>query len=224
MSLRNLKGGTRSRPSAIPRSGTGALLGLLLFLALVPTVTAHGGAARLIVTPDPVNPGGTIEVRGEDLSADAAIKLVLVGSDGRTDIAMVDTDGQGHAVAFVRLPAELPTGIYAIHAVDPTGAAIKAPLEVAGPPITDGGGEPGGRDEDDGLLVALPPGWQQSLSDPAVTAVPVTTTTTPSGSGAVEPGPALRVVLAVAVIAVVLAVVAGGMRRSRGRTEASPRS
>lgn len=41
-------------------------------------------------------------------------------------------------------------------------------------------GDAGGHDED-GLLVALPSGWQRSLSDPIVTARPLTETL-PAGS------------------------------------------
>jgi hypothetical protein len=218
------RGGTSFRPFLLLRARRLRALaaGAILVLAVGTTVAAHGGAARIVVMPDPVNPGGVIEITGDDLSADDAIRLVLVTADGHVEMTTVTADGLGHVKGFVQLPADLPTGIYAIHAVDSTGAAIKAPLEVAGPPITDGGGDPGGRDEDDGLLVALPPGWQQSLSEPAVTAVPVT-----AANGSATSDRSVRDLIGVALglgalLAVAAVLVAGLRRRAARRPVARP--
>jgi hypothetical protein len=193
---------------------------LFLALAAAPAALGHGGAARILVAPDPVRPGGTIEIRGEDLSADDTIRIVLVSSKGQADMATANADGVGHVVAWIQLPPDLTEGIYAVHAIDTSGGAVKAPLEVAGAPIIEEGDQ-GGPGEHDSLLVALPPGWQRSLSQPATTAAAPGGASSPRTATSSKPaesarvGPEVAMAVGVAAAFAVAIVVLGGLRRRR---------
>ena len=144
-------------------------------LALPALAAAHGGAPALILQPDRVNPGGVLTVRGEDLGADEPINFRVVGTNLTIPVGDMTADPEGHLVVALQVPVDMPVGVYALEAYQASGARIaNAVVFVEGPPILDGQGGQGGKDEDDGLLIVLPPGWQQSLSSPIVTAVPVT--------------------------------------------------
>jgi hypothetical protein len=203
------------RPTA-ERAAPAVGVALLLSFVLTGPALAHGGGPRLLVSPDPVNPGGVVELRGEDLGADASLVLYLVGSSGEVSLGPSTADGEGHFVLFVQIPAEMPVGMYAVHAREGEATGAKAPLAIAGAPIVDGG-EPI-RDESEPLLVALPAGWQQSLSGPSTTARPVTG---PAPLGAPPADAAGTEALLVPMVLLVGALVVGavavaGLRR-RGR-------
>lgn len=180
----------------------------ILFLGAIPAAApaaAHENAPPVILDPPEVRPGGVVTVRLEERSPDAAVELFLVSGDHRLSLGLVQTDGEGHASVAVAIPAELVAGLYAISALDGSSPSVSAALAVDGPPIPADGGAPGPKDEDDPLLVALPSGWQQSLSQPAVTAVPVTVTQ-PAPPAAPLPVGALALVLLVVLGAAAWAV------------------
>jgi len=68
-----------------------------------------------------------------------------------------------------------------------------------------------GRDDDDGLLIALPPGWQQALGEAPITAVPVTT----SSIGQVATGPDAVTAVGIVAVALVGALGLGALARRR---------
>ncbi len=186
-------------------------------------VTAHGGGPALLLEPDRVNPGGVLTVRGEDLGADEPIKFRVVGTAGAIDVGEMTADPVGHLTVALRVPAEMPVGVYALEAYQASGIRIaNAPVFVEGPPILDGEGGAGGKDEDDGLLIALPPGWQQSLSSPVVTAVPVTSAGNDQVAGAAEMGLVAGLGLLVLAVCVIGLVLASRLRRRRAPSPESP--
>jgi len=164
------EGGARPRPRLVISI---IVVGLVAGW-LVPVVTnAHGGPARIVLEPSTVRPGGTVVVRGEDLSADDVVVVAIAGRGVRVELESELTDGEGHFVQAIVIPYEIAEGSYRIEAKGSVGAVVGAELVVFGSPVDPVGGG-GGRDEDDPLLIPLPPGWQQSLSSPSVTATPVT--------------------------------------------------
>jgi hypothetical protein len=145
----------------------------------------------------------------------------VTGLDGSVDLGEMVADPEGHLVIALQVPVEMEEGVYAVEAYQASGLKVAtATVFVAGPPIEDGEGGPGGKDEDDTLLFALPAGWQQSLSSPAITAVPVTSTSGREGLAAGAPEMGLLVASGVGLLAVlvVAAVVIGRLRA--GRSEA----
>jgi hypothetical protein len=141
-------------------------LAAVLALALAPgAVAAHGGAARLIVEPVRLNPGGVVTIRGDDLGAEAEFAVFLTGPPGRIDLAPVVTDGEGHFELVVRVPADAPAGAYDVEAVDPTGWGLSMALTLEGTPITEEDGAPPGQDEG---LPALAPSAASSAGAPAI--------------------------------------------------------
>lgn len=206
------KGGPSARPSLVRALGLGPVAALLLGLS---GALAHEGAPRVLVSPDRVSPGGVVDIRGEDLGQDADLRLLLVGGAGEVELARTSADGEGHVVASLVVPTDLPNGTYRLRA-EPQANGIAAPLDailiVEGAPIG-AGGEPGPKDEDDLLLIALPSDWQRSLSGPIVTAVPLTETL-PAGS-ATRPSVdavTIAVVTGLALAAIAL-IVASRLRR-----------
>jgi hypothetical protein len=138
-----------------------AVCGLAIGL---PVVAAHDGFTGIILEPDRVSPGGVIAVRGDNISTDEELRVLLVVDGTRTRLATVVTDGVGHFAVGVDIPTDLPVGAYAIEAVGLSGVYMTAPLFVEGTPIFDGqDGAPPGRDEG---LPALPPARGQSAPVP----------------------------------------------------------
>jgi hypothetical protein len=144
-------------------------------------VVGHEGGPRLILEPDRVHPGGVLTVRLEDLPPEGSVEPSIAGAAGSVPLASVVVDAEGHATVFVEIPVDLPAGAYTVNAAAERTVVSGVRVTVEGPPQVEGG-EPGEKDEDDLLLVALPSGWQQSLSGPIVTAKPLTETL-PAGSG-----------------------------------------
>jgi hypothetical protein len=194
-----------------------AILAALLGALLSGSALGHEGSARLVVEPAQVRPGGVLTIRVEDLPPERTTALSLSGTGGSVPLASMVVDPEGHATIFVEVPADLPLGSYDVTAEADGIAVASAPLSVQGQPITTAG-EPGAKDEDDTLLIALPSGWQQSLSGPIVTARPLTETL-PAGSGsrASSEGFVELIVLVVG-IGSVLPVVWSRLRRRADRT------
>ena len=204
-------GGERPRRPAISATLLAVLAGALAFPA---AVWAHGGAARLAADPDTVRPGGVVTMRGEDLGSDAAVVLVLIGSTGRVSLGTVTADDEGHLATSVQIPLEMPQGIYRLEGSADGTPPIAVSLIVDGAPLPVGQEEePGGRDEDDGLLIALPSGWQQALAQPPITAVPVTT----SSIGQVARGPEPLTAVGIVAVALIGALAIGTFARRRRR-------
>lgn len=198
-------------PGAI-RTGRAIAIALLASALLVGSTFAHEGAARVIVEPDEIPPGGVVTVRLEDLPPERPADVILATSSGSVPLTTVDIDSDGHAFIVVEIPLDLPVGSYELRARSESADVAAAAIRVAGPPIT-APGEPGAKDEDDMLLIPLPSGWQQSLSGPIVTARPMTETL-PAGSAS-RPDALAWVGLAVLVFGLGSAVAVAGLRRRR---------
>jgi hypothetical protein len=152
---------------------------MLLALALAPATAAHDGSPRLVLEPDRIHPGGVVVVRGEDVGADEPLRLALVGAAGRTEVATVTSDGQGHFSVAIEVTGGAPTGAYAIEATSESGSVLSSALTVEGPPLVAGGGAPPGQDE--GFPAAAPSGAVQPVARPIATLGPavVAPTVTP---------------------------------------------
>ena len=202
-----------------------AMAGLaILALASAPMAFAHGGGPRLLLEPDRSNPGGVVTVRGEDLGSDELITFSVVGIKGAIPIGDMIADGEGHLTVALQVPVDMAVGVYALEATQASGARVaNAPLFVEGAPILPGEGGPGGKDEDDTLLIVLPAGWQQSLSGPIVTAIPVTSAGPGKDLAAGAPEMGLLVGLIVLVVgAAAMGLVLAGRWRGRRAAGTGP--
>ena len=134
----------------------GIAIGLALTLGFVASTAAHE-ELLLQLSAERIQPGGTVEVRG-DLGAGESFEVALIAqADGsRRVIATIPAIEEGHFQSFVVVPADMPAGDYLIEvAVDLT--AVRAPLTIAGSPIGAEGGE--GPEQEEGLVQPLPSGF-----------------------------------------------------------------
>lgn len=177
-----MKGGPSARPSVVRPSLAAPVVALILLAVAGSSIgLGHEGGPRLILEPGRVRPGGVLTIRVEDLPPERPVDLSIAGSAGSVPLASVVVDPEGHATVFVEVPVDLPLGAYMVNAEADDVAVAGASVTVEGAPVA-AAGEPGEKDEDDMLLIALPSGWQQSLSGPIITARPLTETL-PAGSG-----------------------------------------
>ena len=200
-SLRRIGGGPHWAAAAafVP-----IVLGFVLaaWVATARPALGHEGGPRLILEPNQVNPGGVLTIRVEDLPPERMVVLSMAGAAGSVDLATVEVDPEGHATVFVEVPVDIERGTYTVNG-EAEGVVVGGIQVVVEGPALGQGGEPGEKDEDDLLLVELPPGWQQSLSGPIITARPLTETL-PAGSGN-------RIAIEGAVIAIALVVGLGSI-------------
>jgi hypothetical protein len=111
------------------------LLSPAFAVVLAGGATAHG-QFMLQLGAERVQPGGAIEVRG-DLGAGEAFEVALIAKadGGRRLIATIPATEEGHFLTYVTVPSDVPVGDYLLEvAVDLS--VIRAPLTVAGSPIT----------------------------------------------------------------------------------------
>ena len=141
--------------------------------ALPGAASAHEGSARLILEPDRINPGGVVTIRGEDLGADDEMRVPLVGTPARADLATISTDGQGHFTLSIQVPAGAPVGVYAVEAASAMGYSLTAALFVEGAPLIEGDGAPAGQDEGLPAIAPRPPGQAAPVAGAAATFQPV---------------------------------------------------
>ena len=201
----------RHAAATIPLMAAVATAALLAVFAI--PAFAHEGGARIVIEQGHVNPGGVLTIRLEDLPPERTVEVSIAGSSGSISLASVRADPEGHATLHVDVPADLAPGSYAVGAVADGVSVADVPVTIEGPPVT-AVDRPVGHDEDD-LLIALPSGWQRSLSGPIVTARPLTQTL-PAGS-ALSSG-ADGTIAAAALLLGALAVIAMlGLRLHRRR-------
>lgn len=65
-----------------------------------------------------------VVVRGEELGADDEMRLALVGGTGRTRLATVTSDGQGHFSIAVQISTEARAKTYSIEAANSAGLGL----------------------------------------------------------------------------------------------------
>jgi hypothetical protein len=202
-------GGAQPRRSVLPVSL--ALLAALLLSGVAMPTLAHGGAPRLIVSPDPIQPGAVVEVRGEDLGADVEVRIQLQGAAGEAEIGTALPDGQGHLTVFVPIPADAPVGMYAINArSDAGGMVARSPLQVAGSPIV--ANEEMRRDEDEPLLAPLGQSWLDAVSSHDAAAAQLEAPAAPSS----DPSGLIQALLPLAGLVVLVGLALVWVRHQRG--------
>ena len=150
--------------------------------ALPGAAIAHEGSARLILDPDRINPGGVVTIRGEDLGADDEMRVALVGTTARADLATISTDGQGHFTLSIQVPADAPVGVYAVEAASAMGYNLTAVLFVEGAPLIEGDGAPPGQDEGLPAIAPPPSGQAAPVAGAAATFRPTVVSSTGAGS------------------------------------------
>lgn len=161
MAGRNGRGGRRRPVLHVAATATFAAVAAIVGLvALVPMVAAHGGKATLQLAVGQVNPGGTLDVRG-DLLGEGHVEMRLVAIAGGASILIgtAEADAEGHFQAFLTVPSDLPAGSYAVQALAGIDKA-SAPIVIAGPALSDG--EQGQQ-----------PGQEEGLVAPVATAPPI---------------------------------------------------
>ena len=79
---------SRRLANLVRRTTAAALAAAVVMLLAITSTAAHEGGPRLILEPDPVNPGGVVLIRGEDLALDEhAGSASSVTSDKRISAA-----------------------------------------------------------------------------------------------------------------------------------------
>jgi hypothetical protein len=182
-----------------------------LALLLAPAVLGHGGSARLLLEPARSNPGGTVVVEGDDLSADDQITLAIEGNGQRIEVGRVASDGQGHLTQAFVVPDQLVSGTYQLEAIGSAGDVIAASLVISGAALPSNGPDQG-RGGDDPLLVPLPSNWHSGLSGRGPgTPNPVD----PPAADGLPPGAIAAAVAAVLLLALITVNVAARRRPPR---------
>lgn len=147
------------------RAITSSAAAVAAALVFTSGVVAHGGETFFTVEPASVPPGAGVGVRA-DLLTSGPVRLTLAGTDGsQREVGVVEQTEDGHLEVFIGIPVDLPTGHWTLLAQADGTIVASATLEVAGTPLDMEVGGQGPRDEDDPLLMALPPGWQASRSN-----------------------------------------------------------
>ena len=146
----------------------------LLFVQ-VGVTAGHGGVATLQIGGERINPGGTVDVRG-DMTTEGPVEISIVAEgdvEGRA-LATIDADAEGQFQAFLIVPVDLPAGAYAVRAQS-TAEQASAPIEIAGAAV---GGEEGQLPGQDEALAGHPPAVDPSsaaalgVPDPVATSRP----------------------------------------------------
>jgi hypothetical protein len=179
-------------------------------VAAVPAA-AHGELV-FQVGAERIQPGGTVEVRG-DLGTGSTIDIVLISKiDGtRRPVATLTNVDEGHFQDFVTIPADVATGDYVVEAGTESIAA-RAPLTVAGSAVAEGGDGP---DRGDGLLAPMPSGW--SGYSPASPATGVRSGPAVAITGDIEGWPLPPLSIAVIVVIAVVGLLGGLRLATRAR-------
>ena len=139
----------------------------MLLLSSASPVAAHGELI-LELGAERIQPGGSVEVRG-DLGTGDVFEIALISRSGgaRRVIASVPAAGEGHFDSYVVVPADVPVGDYFVEAAVDL-IVVRAPLTVAGSPLGDtGAGEP---QREDGFLSPLPSGFGRAGVVPVASA------------------------------------------------------
>ncbi len=116
---------------------------------------ARAGVPRLEISPERLNPGAALEIRGVDFEFGQNVILALVNSQIEIPLAAIMSDVEGVFLLTVTLPADLAEGSYTVRARTYDHDIHSPPITVSGIAAQEGGGQ-GEREEDDGLLAPMP--------------------------------------------------------------------
>ena len=177
------------------------LIVIVLVLFIVPVASAHSTTPRVELSPERLNPGGVVDLRGVSFGMDDAVKLSLIGTGVDVSFGDVLANGEGEFRYIAVLPTDLVEGTYYFRAVTSHHYVLSAPLTVWGTAVMEGGGQ-GSRDEDDGLLAPMP------TFPPAVVTAPP-----PQVPAAVPTSGRNPLILAIAALTVIGIAIRFGIRR-----------
>ena len=93
---------------------------------------AHDDMVRVEVSPERLNPGGVLELRGVGFEPEAIIQLSLVGAAGVTDLGELSSDQEGGFTQIMTIPVDLPEGIYHVRAKSNEHEVISPALTIQG--------------------------------------------------------------------------------------------
>jgi LPXTG-motif cell wall-anchored protein len=104
----------------------------ILALFSVHPVLADGGDPRLEISPERLNPGDVVVVRGVSFARDASIALALIGSGVEISFGELIADAEGEFTYTVALPSDLVEGAYYFRATTSHNWVISPPFTVWG--------------------------------------------------------------------------------------------
>lgn len=123
----------------------------VLLLATPGTLHAHEGGVLKVATRS-VGAGDSLAVTGEKLSKNSAVKLTLIGVDGRRVLLDIRADAKGGFAANVLIPSDVGVGAYRLVAVAADGDEISGvDLMITGMPTQ--GHEGMSHDAEDGMAM-----------------------------------------------------------------------
>ena len=131
------------------------LVVLALIVIPVQSVFAHGSEPRIEISPERLNPGSVLDIRGVDFELDEEINLTLLGSQVELPLGTAVADEEGVFLLSVTLPVDLFEGTYVVHAVTDDHALDSSPVTVWGMPINNDSSQ-GQRTDEDSLLAPMP--------------------------------------------------------------------
>jgi hypothetical protein len=108
---------------------------------------AHGGVPILQLAAERINPGGTLDVRG-DMTIEGPVELLLVAPAEAYvwSLGTVEADFEGHFRVFLAIPTDIPQGTYRVRArMESEEAATE--VVIAGLPVGGDEGQLPGQDE-----------------------------------------------------------------------------
>ncbi len=107
---------------------------LALLLVFLPGIGAyaHDDLVRIEVSPERLNPGGVLELRGVGFEPEATIQLSLVGAAGVTNLGELSSDAQGEFTQISSIPVDLPEGIYHVRAKSSEHEVISPAITIQG--------------------------------------------------------------------------------------------
>ena len=150
----------RPDPGRRRRVSRGTFVLVVAWLAVAASVAAHEGVPRLIPEPEQVNPGGVLTVRWSGPFTGRARSSSPSPSAGLGPRHRADRRRRARA-GVPRGPGRSAARHLPLEA-DAFG--IDVPRTSSCPVRRSRGGQPGEKDEDDGLLVALLPPWLAAVA------------------------------------------------------------
>jgi hypothetical protein len=160
-----------------------AILALLFSLLIAQPVSAHGDEPRIEISPERLNPGGGLDIRGVEFEFEEAVTLALVAPQARVPLGTVLADAAGIFSLTITMPVDLAAGTYVIHATTDDHVVDSPQITVWGSAVEGESGD-GRLDEETGygLLVPMPTSLSGVSTAVPQAALPVEKTSSKSSS------------------------------------------
>jgi hypothetical protein len=129
------------------------LIVLFISICFARPVLAHGDEPRLEVTPERLNPGAVLEVRGVSFEFEVEVTLTLVAPEFELPLGNVIADADGVFTQNIILPSDLKEGVYTLRATTEDHEILSAQFTVWGSAVTEAGDQ---RTDEDALLAPMP--------------------------------------------------------------------